>query len=76
MTQQLYKVRLYDGFDYEWIDITEAISYDEAQKVWNERTSNGTKNCKFADIDYYAIFPSDTVMVYSVEGRQRQGLRD
>jgi hypothetical protein len=29
------------------------------------KTSNGTQKCKFEDCDYYAIFPADTVMLFS-----------
>lgn len=58
-----YIVRLYDGFDNVWIDIEGSLTYDEAKKVWNERTKDGTKNTKYDDIDYYRIFPDDTVML-------------
>ena len=33
-------VRLYDGFDYEWIDITEPLFLEDARKVWMEHTKN------------------------------------
>jgi len=61
--KQLFVVRLYDGFDNVWIDVTEIVSKEEAEKQWNIRTENGTKNIKFSDIDYYKIFPSNTIMV-------------
>lgn len=64
----LYQVRLYDGFDHLWIDIDKPCLYDEALHIWNEHTKNGTCNTRFADIDYYDIFPADTVMLYSTEG--------
>lgn len=54
-----YIVRLFDGIDDLWIDITKPISYEEAQKIWNEKTENGTKNTNFGDIDYYKIFSAD-----------------
>lgn len=63
-------VRLYDGFDNEWIDISKPVSKKEAQKIYNEKTDNGTKNTSFNDIDYYKIFPANTVMLHSkLEGR-------
>ena len=57
-------VRLWDGFDFEWMDITKPISHEEATKVWNERTKDGTKNTEYSDIDYYRIFPADTRMLF------------
>jgi hypothetical protein len=65
-----YIVRLYDGFDNEWIDVSEPVSKEEAEKIWNEKTNNGTRKTKFDDIDYYKIFPEDTIMFYSQEGRE------
>jgi NDP-sugar pyrophosphorylase family protein len=58
-------VRLYDGFDNEWIDISEPTTYEEAQQIWIQRTNNGTKNIKYEDIDYYKIFPANTTMLFS-----------
>ena len=69
---RLYVVRLYDGFDNEWIDISEPSTYEEAEKLWNERTENGTKNTEFDDIDYYAIYPADTQMLLSVERKYKK----
>jgi len=60
-----YIVRLYDGFDNEWIDITKPISKQEAQKVWNKLTENGTKKICYDDIDYFKIFPADKLMLFS-----------
>jgi len=68
---RLYVVRLYDGFDNEWMDISEPSTYEEAEKLWNERTENGTKNTEFDDIDYYAIYPADTQMLLSVERKYK-----
>lgn len=63
--EKLYVVRLYDGFDNQWMDITKPAPKAEAEKVWNERTKNGTEKTKYGDIDYYAIYPADTRMIYS-----------
>ena len=67
---KLYVVRLYDGFDRYWIDVTKPLKYEEAEKEWNELTHDGTQNTKFDDIDYYRIFDSDTKMLYSAHDDQ------
>ena len=60
-----YIVRLYDGFDNLWIDVSGPLSQDEALKKWNEETDNGRRATQFGDIDYYRIFPADTEMFFS-----------
>jgi hypothetical protein len=62
-----YVVRLYDGFDNEWMDLTPPIDKEEADKYWNYKTENGTKKTSFADIDYYRIFEADTKMFFGGE---------
>lgn len=62
---KLFVVRFYDGFDNQWMDITGPLSLAEADKVLAEKTNNGTRNTSYANIDYYAIFPADTRMLYS-----------
>jgi hypothetical protein len=74
MTERLFVVRLWDGFDGVWMDVCSPKSEEEANRIWNEKTENGTKHTKFADIDYYRVFPADTVMLYSVEAMQRDGI--
>ena len=64
MNEELFIVRLYDGFDYVWIDISEPVTKEEAKKIWNEKTKNGTEKTSFGDIDYFDIFPADTKMHY------------
>ena len=59
-----YIVRLYDGSDNKWMNISKTVPYAEAKTIWDKHTQNGTKNTKFADIDYYRIFPADTKMLY------------
>lgn len=59
-------VRLYDMMD-GWIDITGPITEVEATRIWNEKTHKGTKNTKYEDGDYYAIYPADTKMVVTPE---------
>lgn len=68
--KELFIVRLYDGFDHEWMDISDAITKEEAEKILEEKTEGGTINTKFGDIDYYRIFPSDVKMVFSSEGKE------
>lgn len=60
-----YVVRLYDGFDNQWIDVSKPLSKEEADAVWKENTQNGTRNTSYGDIDYYKVFPADTKMLYS-----------
>jgi len=62
---KLYVVRLYDGFDNQWIDVSGPVSRPEAEEIWKQKTDNGSHNTKFEDIDYYNIFPANTKMLYS-----------
>ena len=64
MNENKFIVRLYDGFDNEWIDVSEPVNRKEAERIWNERTKDGTQNTSFEDIDYYEIFPADTKMLF------------
>jgi hypothetical protein len=59
----LYVVRLYDGFDNQWMDVSDPVCYTEARKVWDEKTKKGTEKVSFEDIDYFKIFPADTKMI-------------
>lgn len=59
----LYIVRLYDGFDNIWIDISKPVSKEEADEILNKETAGGRKNTSYDDIDYYKIFPSNTKML-------------
>ena len=67
---KLYVVRLFDGMDGEWMDITDAITEEEAKRIWNKKTKGGTYKTSYDDIDYYDIFPADTKMYFS-EGRSQ-----
>lgn len=66
-----YVVRLYDGFDGYWIDVSKPVSEKEAKRIWNEKTDDGSNMTKYSDIDYYEIFPADTKMLFDepIEGR-------
>lgn len=70
MKEELYIVRLYDGFDNEWIDVSDPVTRVKAEKILAEKTKNGTKNTGFDDIDYYSIFEADTIMLYSQENER------
>lgn len=61
----MFIVRLYDGFDNEWIDVSPPVSREEANKIWLEKTKGGKENTGYNDIDYYKIFHSDTRMMFS-----------
>ena len=61
---ELYVLRLYDGFENHWIDITKPIPYEEALARWNKETKNGTRQTCYGDNDYYDIFPANTRMVF------------
>lgn len=61
---ELFVVRLYDGMDNVWVDVSEPVSKEEADRIWNEETKNGTEKTKFEDIDYYKIFSAETVMLF------------
>lgn len=50
-----FVVWLQPGIDHEWIPVTDWLDYEEAVKVWNEKTKNGTENTTYNDIDYYKI---------------------
>lgn len=65
--EEKFVVRFYDGFDNVWIDISKPMSKEEATKEWNKETKDGTENTCFDDIDYYAIFPADTKMLFGVK---------
>lgn len=72
----LYIVRLWDGFDGEWIDISEPLSQVEAEKLAGDENENrlgsaaGKRDGNYSDIDYYKAFPADTTMYFS-EGRSQ-----
>lgn len=61
-----FTVRLWDMHD-GWIDLHDAIavSKEEADKIWNRETKNGTRNTCYSDGDYYKIFEANTKMIYT-----------
>lgn len=67
-----FVVRLWDGFDGIWMDVSDPVSKEEADRIWNEKTEDGTKKTNYDDIDYYAIYPADTKMRF-VSGNSQYG---
>jgi len=63
-------LRLYDWLD-GWVDTTGEIQRDEAVRLWNERTYNGTRMACYEHGDYFAIFPAGTRMLATPESRGR-----
>ena len=61
MEEERFIVRLFDMFD-GWIDIQDNLSKEEADELLSKKTNNGTSKASYSDGDYYAIFPSNTVM--------------
>jgi hypothetical protein len=57
-------VRVWDGMDGCWTDCTSNVSGDEALRYWAERTDGGAHHVAYAEIDYYAIFPDGTHMLW------------
>tara|TARA_Y100000310_G_C20505310_1_gene726110 strand:+ start:511 stop:843 length:333 start_codon:yes stop_codon:yes gene_type:complete len=46
-----FVVRLYDGFDRLWMDVTGPLSHKDATVKWLAETQGGTKNTCYEDID-------------------------
>lgn len=61
---ETFSVRLYDNFDMYWIDIKLNTSWEEAIKTMKECTKNGAIYTKYTDGAYYAIFPSNSKMLF------------
>ncbi len=74
--EQLYIVRLWDGFDGEWMDVSEPLPREEAVQICGDKNENrrgsaaGKRTGNYSDIDYYSVFPADTTMRFS-EGRSQ-----
>jgi hypothetical protein len=67
-TAERFIVRLWDGFDGEWSDVSQPLSAAAAMVAWAKRTNNGTRATSHREVDYYAIFPSTTTMRFSHDG--------
>lgn len=70
----LYIVRLWDGFDGEWMDVSEPLPKEEAEKLAGDKnearsgSATGKRDGSYSDVDYYRAFPADTKMIFSEEG--------
>lgn len=66
----LFIVRLYDGFDNEWIDVSGPLTRGQADQLCGDKnaarfgSAAGKRVGSFDDIDYYAVFPTETKMLY------------
>ncbi len=59
----LYVVRMWESYEGYWFDLTRPVSKEEADKVYNDHTKNGTQyNVEEYNRDYCKIFPADTRM--------------
>jgi len=65
MAKERFIVRLYDGMDGYWSDVSRYVSREEADRIWMEKTKNGTEKTSYEDIDYFKIFPANTMMLYT-----------
>lgn len=71
-SKPLYVVRLWDGFDGEWMDVSDPLPKEEAETLCKRKNkdNHGREDGNYNDIDYYATFPADTKMYFS-EGRSQ-----
>lgn len=64
----VYVVRLYDGFDRIWIDVSSKnLTLPEAASLWDKKTDGGNEHARYDDLDYYDVFPANTTMLFSSE---------
>lgn len=61
-----YIVRLYDMFD-GWLSPSKEMDWADAVAYWKDKTNNGTTRTKYADGDYWSIFPAGTRMIVTPE---------
>lgn len=72
--ESLYVVRLWDGFDGEWMDVSKPLSRQKADKLCGDKNASrggsaaGKRMGSYNDIDYYKVFSVATRMQFS-EGR-------
>lgn len=63
--KDLYILRLWDGSDNLWIDVSKPVTKEEANRLYNQYTKNGTVNTCYKHFDYYRVFPMNTTMLFS-----------
>lgn len=61
---QIFIVRVWDGMDGCWTDCTHNVPREEALRTWASRTDGGAHHVAYDEIDYYAIFPGGTHMLW------------
>lgn len=67
----LYVVRLWDGFDGEWMDVSGPLPKDEALKLAGDKNEArigagaGNRHGNYSEIDYYKAFPANTRMRFA-----------
>lgn len=66
-TETLYVVRLFDSFDFYWMDVSEPVPLEEAKCIYEGLTKGETQYTERTCCDYYHIFPANTVMFFSEE---------
>lgn len=62
MEEPMFVVRLWDMMD-GWIDVSGPLTGAGARELWLGKTCGGTRNTRYEDGDYYAVYPSKTVML-------------
>lgn len=50
-----YVVKFYNSFENTWTDVSDPVSYDEAERIWNHYTEQGLINTSEDEGDYYII---------------------
>jgi hypothetical protein len=70
-TETLWIVRLYDGFDNEWMDVSDPMPEAAAKQLAGDKNENahGKRDAGYDNIDYYRAFEADTTMVFSRKGK-------
>lgn len=51
----MYRVRRWCEFDFAWYTTVEGVSFEEAMRVWNEKTRGGTVNTDPKGFEYYKV---------------------
>lgn len=75
----LYVVRLWDGWDGIWMDVSDPMPQEEAKILAGDKneersgTGRGNREGKYEEGVYYAAFPADTNMLWSEERSQTRG---
>lgn len=71
VTEEQYVVRLWDGFDNIWMDVSGPMPKAEAEKLAGDKneardgSGAGNRDGHYDEIDYYKAWPIDTRMLRS-----------